>query len=311
MDNKHKYHIALSFAGENRNYVEQVNKCLKEKGVECFYDSDEEAYLWGKHLPETLDDIYKNQARFCVMFISRFYRDKEWTRQERRSALERASKQDTEYILPARFDDTDIPGLQSTIHYADLRKITPEKLCDLIQQKLNYGKTNQELMEPQPTTEKSLSFDIPKIKRKISDFEKNKFLKESFATVEKYFKEALKHLKESNPHAEAEFTQISNSKFVVEIFVDGESKSKCKIWIDTSIFGGGSGGISYLEGRNIDINSDNSVHDSTHISDDGIEIFFVLSGMGFGYTRWNFDPNHADPPAIAKYFWNRFIHYLN
>ena len=38
---------------------------------------------------------------------------------------------------PARFDDTEIPGLPSTTGYIDLRQTTPEQLAELIKQKLS------------------------------------------------------------------------------------------------------------------------------------------------------------------------------
>lgn len=41
-----------------------------------------------------------------------------------------------EYILPARFDDTPIPGLPDTVHYIDLRRTSPSDLANLGLQKL-------------------------------------------------------------------------------------------------------------------------------------------------------------------------------
>ncbi len=37
-----KYDVALSFAGEDRDYVDKVAKRLQEKGVKVFYDKFEE-----------------------------------------------------------------------------------------------------------------------------------------------------------------------------------------------------------------------------------------------------------------------------
>jgi len=37
-----KYHVALSFAGEDRAYVEKVATCLKAEGVSVYYDRFEE-----------------------------------------------------------------------------------------------------------------------------------------------------------------------------------------------------------------------------------------------------------------------------
>jgi len=129
------YEIVLSFAGEDRPYVEEVAELLTERDVRCFYDKYEDVTLWGKDLAEHLDKVYSS-ARFCVMFISKHYADKVWPSHERRSALARAIEQREEYILPARFDDTEIPGIRHTIGYVDLRVTDPERLAEMILRKL-------------------------------------------------------------------------------------------------------------------------------------------------------------------------------
>lgn len=131
-----EYDVALSFAGEDRNYVEKVAHLLKAKGVEPFYDRFEEAHLWGKDLYTYFDQIYRTKARYCVLFLSKHYAAKAWTNHERESAQARAFNERQEYILPARFDDTEIPGIRPTIGYIDLRTNTPGQLVDLIFQKL-------------------------------------------------------------------------------------------------------------------------------------------------------------------------------
>jgi hypothetical protein len=129
------YEIVLSFAGEDRDYVERVAAFLREQDVRCFYDKYEETTLWGKDLAEHLDKVYRS-ARFCVMFISSHYGTKVWPNHERRSALARAVEEKGEYILPARFDETIVPGIRHTLGYVDLRSKSPEELGGMILQKL-------------------------------------------------------------------------------------------------------------------------------------------------------------------------------
>jgi hypothetical protein len=131
-----RYEVVLSFAGEQREYVEAVADALRAAGVSLFYDRYEEATLWGKELTEHLDTVYRGSARYCVMFISKEYAQKVWTTAERRSAFARALEEKQEYILPARFDGTGIPGLRPTIGYVDLKTKTPDQLAKLILQKL-------------------------------------------------------------------------------------------------------------------------------------------------------------------------------
>jgi len=133
------YDVCLSFAGEQRSYVEQVANVLAASNVRVFYDGYEPAGLWGKNLHKHLDDVYRNRARFCVIFASKEYGRKVWTKHELASAQARALRANTEYVLPARFDDTEIPGLNPDIGYLDLRSRTPNELAELILKKLNDG----------------------------------------------------------------------------------------------------------------------------------------------------------------------------
>jgi hypothetical protein len=130
------YEVVLSFAGEDRGYVEEVAHALRSNGVSVFYDRYEEVSLWGKDLHDHLDKVYRGSARYCVMFISRHYKEKVWASHERRSAFARALAEKEEYILPARFDDTEIPGLRPTLGYVDLTQKGPEQLAEMIIAKL-------------------------------------------------------------------------------------------------------------------------------------------------------------------------------
>ena len=132
-----RYHVALSFAGEDRDYVDKVAILLKAAGVEVFYDQFEAANLWGKDLYTYLSNVYQTQAIYTVIFVSAAYRDKLWPNHERRSAQARAFNESSEYILPALFDKTiKIPGLLMTTGSIDLTKNTPGQLADLIVEKL-------------------------------------------------------------------------------------------------------------------------------------------------------------------------------
>ena len=73
---EYEFDIALSFANEDREYVEKVVEILKNKNIKIFYDKDKEETLWGKDLYEYLNDIYKNKAKYTIIFISKFYAKK-------------------------------------------------------------------------------------------------------------------------------------------------------------------------------------------------------------------------------------------
>jgi hypothetical protein len=130
------YDVCLSFAGEDREYVSKVAALLKENGIRVFYDEYEQVALWGKDLYQHLDDIYRNTAKHCVVFVSRYYAKRLWTNHERKSAQARAFGENYEYILPARFDKTPLPGLLPTIGYVELQGLSAKEFAELILEKV-------------------------------------------------------------------------------------------------------------------------------------------------------------------------------
>ncbi len=131
------YDVALSYAGEDRAYVEQIAMRLRELGVRLFYDEYAAAELWGNDLYSLLDDVYRKRARFAVMFVSCHYASKPWTQHERQSAQARALANVGPYLLPVRLDDSELPGLRPTVGYIDARTTSVDKLVQLVQQKLS------------------------------------------------------------------------------------------------------------------------------------------------------------------------------
>lgn len=160
MSNMKEFEIALSFAGEDREYVDQVANLLRDSGVKVFYDLFEEANLWCKNLYDYLTEIYMNKALYTIMFISDSYSKKLWTGHERQAMQARAFQENQEYILPARFDETPIPGILPTTAYIDISNKSPAEFVKLIHKKL----VNNGLTIPSENIRKSLfsTNSIPK-----------------------------------------------------------------------------------------------------------------------------------------------------
>ena len=79
-----------------------------------------------------------------MVFVSTAYAQKVWTRHELRQAQARAIQEQREYILPVRLDDTEVPGLNATIGYIDLRRSTVEELQKVVLQKLFGAEVDDE-----------------------------------------------------------------------------------------------------------------------------------------------------------------------
>jgi hypothetical protein len=131
-----RYDVALSFAGEDRDHARKIAELLRTQGFSVFYDEYEQATLWGRNLYSHLSDVYQNRARFCLMFISANYARKLWTKRERESAQARAFRENREYILPLRLDNTSLPGIEDTVGYIDLNTTSHEDVVRLLTEKL-------------------------------------------------------------------------------------------------------------------------------------------------------------------------------
>ena len=153
--NNNLFDVALSFAGEDRAYVEKVAEGLRARNIRVFYDKYETASLWGKNLYDHLADVYQNQSRFTILFISRFYANKVWTNHERQNAQARALNENREYILPARFDDTEVPGLTRSTGFIDLRITKPAQLVELIVEKISEIPGSQSTLQSSVVPQKT------------------------------------------------------------------------------------------------------------------------------------------------------------
>jgi hypothetical protein len=133
---RREFDVCTSFAGEDRAFVEKVVSSLKHRRIHCFYDFDEQAHLLGKDLFTHLDKVYREDARYCLMFISKYYPVKQWTNHERKSIQARMFEGGEEYLIPIRLDDTEVPGVLPTIGYIDGRRHDPSQIAALIQTKI-------------------------------------------------------------------------------------------------------------------------------------------------------------------------------
>ena len=119
--NEKEFDVVLSFAGAQRGDVEKLANILKKAGFSVFYDRFHSEDLWGKNLVDFFKEIYSERGRFCVIFVSKEYKEREWTNHERQNAQARALRsKGEEYILPIKVDDTELEGMPGTLGYVSI-----------------------------------------------------------------------------------------------------------------------------------------------------------------------------------------------
>ena len=160
MSNHPEYEVALSFAGEQRAYVEEVARTLQSRGIAVFYDGFEAVELWGKDMVEELHDVFENKAARVVMFISKEYVEKAWPTLERRSVLSRLVQKKSDCLLPVRFDHTPVPGLPASIAYIRAEEYEAAELAVLVAEKLGIKPFEGKASDVPPPRMTSLTGEV-------------------------------------------------------------------------------------------------------------------------------------------------------
>lgn len=96
---------------------------------------------------------------------------------------------------------------------------------------------------------------MPKIRSSPSDLDKRRFIQRSFETIPRHFETTLDELAEGQNSVESDFKRTSEIQFTAELFVNGKSRRRCKIWLyndgiafsEDSPFGWGGANNSYNE----------------------------------------------------------------
>ncbi|MGW4671076.1 TIR domain-containing protein [Streptomyces sp. NPDC004324] len=76
------YDVALSFAGEDRDFALAVKEQLEERGLTVFYDNNEQARILGEDLEQFFQPVYEAGAEYIVVLLGPTYGQKRWTRFE-------------------------------------------------------------------------------------------------------------------------------------------------------------------------------------------------------------------------------------
>jgi len=150
----------------------------------------------------------------------------------------------------------------------------------------------------QQQEESELPIPIPRIRKQFSDREKDVFLRTAFEMIQQYFKDALNKLREQDHDVETEFTVLNPMKISASVYVQGELKNQCVIWLGSS-FGGNQ--ICYREGRNINVQNDHSLNDWLSVETDEYSLYLRPGGLGFFQHEQRVDPRKG-----AEYLWKRF-----
>ena len=232
------YDVALSFAGEDREYVEIIAKSLKNHGVTVFYDRFETAKLWGKNLYQYLNNIYKNEANYCIVFISEAYKKKAWTRHELASAQDKAFSIDEEYILPIYIDDVEMSGINKTTGHIKASEFSINEIVGIILEKLGFVKPDSYEDIDEDLLKCSNLYDLLQCAiYKIYEISKAEFNQVALSTVSQQHSTNLYVVADMASKKKYRYNIITMWGVIGQAFRTGETVyikdvSKCEFYVD-------------------------------------------------------------------------------
>ena len=139
-----RFRIAFSFAGEKREFVEEVARILADRFGEdkILYDKFHEAEFAVFDLGIRLPKLYGEQSDLIIPVICPNYDAKRWTGWEWVYIYGLLTKADSHRVMPSRFEYAQADGLSPASGFIELDKKTPEQFATLILERLalNEGK---------------------------------------------------------------------------------------------------------------------------------------------------------------------------
>ncbi|MEV4648341.1 toll/interleukin-1 receptor domain-containing protein [Saccharopolyspora sp. NPDC049357] len=215
------YDIAVSFAGEQRDYVEAVVGAAKDRGLKVFYDKDKGNEWWGRNFIREQRKVYGSQTRFFVPFISTEYLAKPIPMDEFSAVMMTAVKQGDEYVLPVLMGDVQVPPdlLHPHIGYLRSDDFTPEALAEQLVQKVGTATSaGQQPRDVGEVVEEAMAYRMPKMVP--GDFSKYDELDATFDHLLQQFEQVLPQL---TPLGFVGRVRVSGETLKVRIERNGET----------------------------------------------------------------------------------------
>ncbi|MDZ4849721.1 MAG: SAV_2336 N-terminal domain-related protein [Pirellulaceae bacterium] len=231
--------ICHASSDKERIVLPIVEACTRI-GVRCWFDAHE--IQWGEDIAARVADGLQ-KSRFVLVVVSENSRGKGWPIKEIGIAIDSEINAGNVKVLPLYVGDRtsltrEVPILANKL--AIDWNNNPDEIAAAIQQRLGGSTTTEST-----PTETSTAY-IPKIGGKITDRDRDRFVRDAFRVVADYFAEAGRHLEKQQPRIVVEVQKPDAEKLRCTAYLDGNRKAQCQIWIDSTF---GSRAINFFNGN--------------------------------------------------------------
>ena len=136
-----------------------------------------------------------------------------------------------------------------------------------------------------------------RVKRTFTPREKDKFERDAYEYIEKYFENSLAELQARNSGIETEFRRIDANHFTATAYLNGSEASRCVIGFQGR--GGFMGGITFGYGSS----TGGGMNESLSVGDDGHTLHLTALGLNIRSER----NAHLTLEGAAEAYWEMFM----
>ncbi len=271
---------------------------------EISYWLDEAEIRWGDSITQKVNEGL-SVSRFVIVVLSAAFLSKNWPQRELNAILNIEASTGEVKTLPLIVGDqgtkteiiNKLPLLNDKKHL--LWDGNPESIVTALNARLKNFPITSTKTNAQPVHETPRNVHLPKLRKSFSQHDRDSFLKRTFDIIRSYFKHALNQLNVHYNEVDIEYVDVHALKFIAKLYVNGELRNQCKVWIgDLS----SADSIGYSE-RGFDINNDNSYNDILSIENDGFQLYLKFL-VGHSFLQEN--PEKLIPERAAEKLWERF-----
>ncbi|MFC1836993.1 toll/interleukin-1 receptor domain-containing protein [Thermodesulfobacteriota bacterium] len=297
-----KRDVFLCHASEDKlRVVSPLAEAFEQSGVSYWLDAAQ--IRWGDSITGKVNEGLR-LSRFVMVVFSAAFMSKKWPQRELNAALNQEASTGDVRILPLLVGTEDeckaIRVTYPLLHDKTFLKWEDgiPSIVDRLRERLSDEQTTPSPSQPSSPSG-SVKVRMPKIQSKVTQRDKDRFLREAFEVVKAYFHAGAEEIHRLHPEIEVDVDEVHAHKFACNVYRSGSEVNRCKIWI-----GGlsSSDSIAYFAGPLMDINNDNSFNNLFSVDDSETDLgLHDTLGMGRG-TDANFE-GVLSPQKVAEYLW--------
>ena len=306
----------VSYTAADRAWAEWIAFELEEAGFSTTIQAWD--FRPGNNFVQAMQETAA-AARRTAMVLSPAYLRSQFAAPEWAAAFSADPRGIAAKLVPVRIEPCDAPGLLRSIVHIDLVGLGEKEARDALLQGIDGKRAKpskppsfpgvarataaKAFPGPAATDAPSRRTHLPKVTRPANDVDKRQLLRRTMEATRDHFVDAMRRLASEADGVTTDLEEVSAREFFAEIFVDGKSRARCRIW---------QGGlhsehaISYAEGGTAAMAG--ASNEILSIRTDGGEVFMrsLMGAAAFGMSTEDLDLQRLAPEDTAEYLWRRF-----